>query len=185
MRREKLLQMKPGDVIGFSGRHIASDAINILTFGIPRWSLSHVGIMGYDNEHDGALRLFEADGKVGVRSVGLSDTIQAYRGRIWLYDLSRPLFLHEITRLTNRLAELKHRPYDNKGAYRSGGRLWSWLQAAYRGEDLTSLFCSELDAEVLSYIGVFPTSNASRWNPNHLTRKLRRLGIVNPPRRLK
>ena len=36
---------KPGDLIGFSGDSPVSDAINLGTFGLPRWGISHVGIM--------------------------------------------------------------------------------------------------------------------------------------------
>lgn len=176
-------KVKAGDVIGFSGRNPMSDGINIATFGIPRWGISHVGIISGDRLNGD--RLFESTSEKGVHSRPLRAAIGAYDGRVWAYTLIRPLYLHEYARMTNRLATFRGSDYDVRGALQSGGRVWSWVQAALRGEDLTSLFCSEFGAEVLSYIGLFPTSNASRWNPNHFVRKLRRLGIVNPPRRLK
>src|SRR5690349_10220807 len=49
--------IKPGDILGFSGYHPASIAINLVTYGIPFWHLSHVGIVG---EHCGELVLFES-----------------------------------------------------------------------------------------------------------------------------
>ena len=175
--------VKAGDIIGFSGRNLASDGINIATFGIPRRGISHVGIV--EPSRYGGPHLFESTSKKGVQSGVLREAVAAYDGRVWAYTLTRSLYSHELTRMTYCLAGLESRNYDFRGAFRSGGRIWSWIQAAFRGEDLTSLFCSELAAEVLSYIGIFPTSNASRWNPNHFVRKLRRLGIVNSPRRLK
>jgi hypothetical protein len=32
-------------------------------------------------------------------------------------------------------------------------------------------------------IGIYPTDNASSWNPNHAARKLRRSGILLKPHR--
>ena len=180
-----LASIKPGDVIGFSGRSWLSTGINVATFGIPLWGISHVGIMGYESGRSGNLDLFDSTGKYGVGYWRLNQTIREYNGRMWLYRLSRPLFLHEVTRLTMRLTQLWGRKYDAAGAMRAGGALWSAVQGVIRGEDLTSLFCSEFVAEQLSYIGVFPTSNASRWSPNHLVRKMRRMGILDPPVRLK
>jgi len=182
---DSLHSVQPGDVIGFSGRSWLSAGINISTFGIPFWGISHVGIVGYAHQALPSYSLFESTGKTGVQSRNFDEAIMDYNGRVWLYQLSRPLFLHEMTRLMRRLKGLEGRPYDVPGAVRAGGAIWSLIQAVARGEDLTSLFCSEFVAEVLSYIGIFPTANASRWSPNHLVRKLRRMGIVNPPMRLK
>ena len=179
-----MIDTKVGDVIGFSGRGFESDGINLATFGIPRWGISHVGIMGHAKHHKVPL-LFESVRGTGVCTSFLDTTIKHYDGRVWVYSLSSPPFLHEVGRMSARLANMVGRDYDMRGAMRSGGRLWSWAQAVARGEDLTSLFCSERVAEILSYAGIFSTANASRWSPNHLVRTLRRLGIVNPPERLK
>lgn len=176
-------RVKAGDIIGFSGRNLASDGINIATFGIPRWGISHVGII--KPSQYGGPHLLESTSERGVQSVSFREAVAAYDGKVWVYTLVRSLYPHELSRMASCLVGLENREYDFRGAFRSGGRIWSWMQAAFRGEDLTSLFCSELVAEVLSDIGIFPTSNASRWNPNHFVRKLRRLGIVNPPRKLK
>ena len=50
--------IKPGDLIGFSGEGFTGDIINIGTYGIPRWGICHVGIMG--EAKDGRLLLFES-----------------------------------------------------------------------------------------------------------------------------
>ena len=39
-------EIKAGDIIGFSGDSWISTLVNIATYGIPFWGLSHVGIMG-------------------------------------------------------------------------------------------------------------------------------------------
>ena len=49
--------IKAGDVIGFSGNSWISGLINIGTYGIPFWGISHVGIMAH--AADGRLLLFE------------------------------------------------------------------------------------------------------------------------------
>ena len=50
--------LKAGDVIGFSGQSWISFLINIGTYGIPFWGISHVGIMAH--APDGRLLLFES-----------------------------------------------------------------------------------------------------------------------------
>lgn len=216
-----LRTIKPGDVIGFSGRNWISAGINIGTFGLPSWGISHVGIASFDSGSiasydDNVLamqkelsskygkplsrlstmymagikagpgpRLFESTSKTGVRSIDLAKAVREYDGRVWVYPLSRPLFLNEMARLTDTATSLVGTSYDVSGAIHSGGLLVQLLSALVRGEDLTSLFCAEFAASQLSHIGVFPTSNASRWSPNHFVRKLRRMGIVNRPVRLK
>jgi hypothetical protein len=181
----KIYDVKPGDIIGFSGRHWKSWGVNLCSYGIPGWGLSHVGICSKVNEPVSGLRLFDSNYGIGVRYRDLKAAIRGYDGRAWLYRLSRPLYLHECARLTARATELAGRPYDSRGALRSGGRIWSSLQSLFRGEDLAALFCSEFVAELSSHIGLFNTSNASAWSPNHLMRTLRRLGIVQRPERLK
>jgi len=181
----KVLQsIEPGDVIGFSGGSLVSDAVNLLSFGIPRWSLSHVGIFSY-HESDCNLRLFDSASGFGVRHQSPYQGVEKYDGRAWLYKLHRPLYGHEYGRLEESTKNSLGRDYDAAGALRAGGKLWAACYGALRGEDLATFFCSEFVAEQLSHVGVFNTANASRWNPNHLMRTLRRLGIVCPPRRLK
>jgi len=184
--------IRPGDVIGFSGRNWISAGINVATFGVPLWGISHVGIVGHwrrdslEVEYYPSLpTLFDSTRGHGVRSRDLYSSINSYNGRVWLYQISRPLFLNESRRLTARLNRLLGRKYDTVGAMRSGGLLTKTISALIHGEDLTSLFCSEFVAEQLSYIGMFPTANASRWSPNHLIRKMRRMGVINPPIRIK
>jgi len=46
LRPKSTLTVRPGDLIGFSGESFISDFINVVTYGVPRWGISHVGIMG-------------------------------------------------------------------------------------------------------------------------------------------
>ncbi len=181
-----LKTIKPGDVIGFSGNSWTSAGVNLCSFSVPYWGLSHVGICGCDDSSMAkGLRLFDSASGAGVRSQTIARGVEGYDGKAWLYGLSRPLYIHECDRLTWHIEEMLGREYDTAGALRAGGKIWAAIQGRFRGEDLATFFCSEFVAEQLSHIGVFNTANASRWNPNHLMRTLRRLGIVQKPVRLK
>lgn len=172
---------KAGDIIGFSGAHVHSDFINVSTYGIPRRSISHVGIIAGSRGNN---LLYEAVG-TGVRACLIIPTIKMYNGRIWVYPLYRNLYPHESRRLRESLIRELAVPYDVRGAIRAGGFIFSHIESLFWKQDFSSFFCSELVASKISEIGIFPITNASRWSPNMLVRKLRREGIVHKPVRLK
>jgi len=187
--------IKPGDVIGFSGRSWLSAGINLATYGIPLLGISHVGIMA--NASDGRFLIFEStsledlpceisgDIFTGTQAHKLDDILRVYKGRVYHYPLYRPLYPSESERLTQFLMETIHIPYDKMGALRAAGVGISWIESLFRPQDLSLIFCSEWLASALSVVGVFPTSNASRWSPNRLIRCLRWNGVLCKPRRLK
>ena len=187
--------VKAGDVIGFSGRSWISAAINVGTYAIPLFGISHVGIMAHDDK--GRLLIFEStslddlpceiSGEVftGTQAHKLEDIVRVYKGRVYHYPLYRPLYPNEDERLTQFLMETIHTPYDMMGAFRSGGVGLSWFESLLRPQDLSTIFCSEWIAAALAVVGLFQTSNASRWSPNRLTRRLRWGGVLCKPRRLK
>lgn len=190
----KLHDAKPGDIMGFSGDSWASAGINVATFGIPWWSLSHVGILG---EHDGKLLLFESTtfntepceitGKViqGSQAHDLEKKIAGYHGKVYHYPLYRKLYEHERTRLNDFLHATLGHPYDKIGAFRAGGNGFSWLESQLCERDLSSLFCSEWCAAAHDEIGIFPNEDDARWNPNHFVRTERHMGLLKRPRRNK
>ena len=128
---------KAGDIIGFSGDSWLSVGINLATYGIPFWSLSHVGIVG---EHDGELLLFEStslsdlpcviQGKPvwGTQAHRIDECVRTYGGKVWHYPLYRPLYPFESKRLSEFLLEYIGKDYDAIGAFRAGGIGWSWLE---------------------------------------------------------
>lgn len=187
-------ETQPGDIIGFAGDDWISAGISLATYGIPWWSLSHVGIMG---EHDGRLLLFESTSLAappciiagqqvsGTQAHCLDSRLESYRGKVWHYPLYRPLFTHERERLTEFLLNTLGLPYDMIGAFRSGGVGFSWVESLLRDEDLSSLFCSEWCAAAHGDIGIFPNNNGARYSPNYFVRSERRAGILKKPRRLK
>jgi hypothetical protein len=186
--------LQPGTLLGFSGACGLSDIINVVTLGVPRWGLSHVGIMA---EHRGELLLFESttlDSRPcviqqklfnGTQAHRLDDVLTNYKGRVWAHPLSRPLYSFESQRLSDFLVGTIGVPYDQEGAMRSAGIGLSWVESLFRPEDLHTIFCSEWLAKAYCEIGLLLTDDASRWNPNRLARRLRRNHVVLKPRRLK
>jgi hypothetical protein len=188
-------ELQPGDIIGFSGECLTSDLINIATYGIPRWGISHVGIMG--EATDGRLLLFESTtldglpceitGKpfFGTQAHSLEAIIKLYHGKVWHYPLCRSLYDNERQRLTRFLMETVHTPYDEMGAFRSAGVGLSWIESLFHEQDLTKIYCSEWCCAAHTTLGLFRTDNVSRWNPNRFVRTERRQGILLKPWRLK
>lgn len=184
---------QPGDIIGCSGRHYQSDAINILTYGIPRFSLSHVGILC---DYKGDLLIFQSttlcvmpchiQGKhvSGTQAQEIGEFVGKENSRIWHYPLSRYLYGHEKTRLRRGLIEDIGRPYDMAGAFHSGGFLFGEVCGLLTHQSRASIFCSEWCAEAHTSIGIFPTGNYSRWNPNSFVRRERAYGVLCPPKRV-
>lgn len=187
--------VKAGDLIAFSGNSWISDLVNLATYGLPRWGVSHVGIMG--EAADDRLLLFESttlDGLPceitgvpfnGTQAHTLDKVVKSYRGKVWHYPLYRDLYDSERKRLTDFLMKTIHIPYDQMGAMRSAGVGLSWIESLFREQDLHLIFCSEWVMAAYAELGIHPTSNASRWNPNRVTRHLRRREILLKPRRLK
>jgi hypothetical protein len=195
LRPRDLHDVQSGDIIGFSGDCITSDLINIATYGIPRWGISHVGIMG--GATDGRLLLFESttlDGLpceitekpfCGTQAHSLDAVVRSYKGKIWHYPLYRSLYDNEQQRLTDFLIGTIHTPYDEMGAFRSAGVGLSWIESLFREQDLSKIFCSEWCVAAHTAIGIFRTDNVSRWNPNRFVRTERRRGILLKPWRMK
>lgn len=188
------MKIKPGDVVGFSGTGKCSIFINLMSYGIPRWGISHVGIIG---AYHGENLLFESttlsnvpcviQGKPfrGTQAVRLADRVAKYKGRIWLYPLYRKLYTAEADRLNEFLIEHIGLPYDHVGAINAGGEVWSWFGTHIREECLKRIFCSELCAAAHREIGLIRTNNVSSWNPNRFIRSERWHNILAQPRRLK
>lgn len=188
-------ELKSGDIIAFSGASFYSDLINVATYGIPRWGISHVGIMG--EARDGRLLLFESTEHGGLpceitgapfngtQAHRFDAVREAYQGKVWHYPLYRLLYDHERQRLAQFLMETIHTPYDEMGAFRSAGVGLSWIESLFREQDLTTIFCSEWACAAHTAIGIFHTDNVSRWNPNRFVRRERRRGILLKPWRKK
>ena len=187
------MDFRPGDTIGFSGDGGISFAVNILSYGLPWFSISHVGILG---EHEGELLLFESTtlsnipcviqqkSVEGVQAVRLEDRVQEYDGKVFHYPLVEPLFVSERKHLNQFLTDQIGKPYDLIGALRAGGKLVSWFESHLREADLNFLFCSELVASSLHRVDRLETHNVSSWSPNRLIRHGLKKNILQKPKRL-
>jgi len=188
------MKIKTGDIVAFSGHGKTSCFVNLVTYGIPCWHASHVGIIG---EYKGEHLLFESTTLSnvpciiqkkhfrGVQAVRLGDRVKTYRGKAWHYPIYRPLYSFEEDRLNEFLISKIGTPYDKVGGMRSAGAGFSWIESKLRGEDLNLLFCSEYVAAAHRLTGLLRIENASRWNPNKLIRHERRVKILTRSRRLK
>lgn len=188
---------KAGDIIGFSGRGLCSAVINLTTYGLPFFGISHVGIIARNPSHFRELLLYESmvntnmpceiQGKMvtGTQTHNIGESIRLYRGKVWHYPLYRFLNTKESGILTGFLHEHIGTDYDTIGAIRAGGLAFSWLESKFRKQDLSSIFCSEYCAAAHQRIGILGTNHASKWSPNRLVRVERRWGILRQPVRLK
>lgn len=184
---------KPGDIVGFSGNDFAADIINIGTYALPRWGLSHVGMLC--KHPDYGLLLYESttfndkpcviQKKMfsGTQAQYPRDKVFGYGGRVWLYSLRRRLSTDEHLLLQCFLNGSVGTPYDMIGAFRSGGEGFRYLESRMHEENLHRIFCSEWCAAAMRHIGRFGTDDASKWNPNAFCRALLdRVEVVSPVR---
>lgn len=183
---------KNGDVVAFCGNSMLSASINLLTYGIPYFSVSHVGIVCTVG---GKKLLFEslaypsspcviAGKMIKGAQAHLLEEVPVNEGRVYLYPLYRELYPHEERRMKFSLADRVGSPYDVVGALRSGGWLTGIVSSRLHSENRSTLFCSEWVASTLCEVGIFPTSNISRWSPNSLCRMGSAMGIYKRPVRV-
>lgn len=188
------LDLQPGDIVGFSGTGIVSDAINLGTYGVPRWGLSHIGIISRYEKHR---YLFEStttnrdtDCDILHRTVKgvqahLLSNIVTRPGKVWLYRSIRRLDTFEKRRLRVALLAQVGTPYDFAGAFQSRGCLLKFFRSMLREEDVTELFCSELVSLALKQSKIFQIENSSFQSPNSLVRYLVRSNVYRGRVRIK
>ena len=175
------LDLRHGDIVGFSGTGIVSDCINVGTWSLPRWGLAHVGII---SEYNHERYLFEStttngDKKCdilhcpihGVQAHRLSD-IAARPGKVWLYRPAQRLDTFEKRRLRVSLLSKLGTSYDMSGAIRSRGKALKALRSLFAQPQINELFCSELVALALKEAKIRYFKNVSFQSPNSLVRHL-------------
>jgi hypothetical protein len=194
-QRSTIDDLRPGDILGFSGCSWLSAGINLCTLGLPLVGISHVAIIAS----------VPGDGPLLWESTALThrpcffqgrriDGVQAHKiaprlrdecryTKVWHYPLSVELDERDSHRLTCYLYSMLGRSYDYLGALRARETPASWIEHWLCPENLQSVFCSELAAAALKRVGRL-TCNASNMNPNRLCRTLVRCGITRQPIRL-
>lgn len=149
-------QMKPGDVIAFGGNGFVSSVIKSVTDS----DISHVGIiMRSEDSHN---YIIESNGKTGVCVRLMSSRLEEYEGDVWWLPMSvafdKSVFIDFLMRQEGK-------EYDAPQA----------IGSALDGipdcqENLDRLFCSELVAAALEYVGAIPNVNASEMTPADVCR---------------
>lgn len=169
-------QMKPGDIIAFSGKEgeFFSDVIKWAT----RAAVSHVGIVLHsklviDNKAVGDYynQIIESttlNGFSGVTISRLSDRVASYDGEMWwlpLSDAARQKL--DLNKFYEFLFRQDRKPYDLSGAIKSGldkmDKMFGSL--TYNIENFSAFFCSELAAAGLEAGEVIKSLNASEVTP--------------------
>lgn len=187
------MKIQPGDLLGFCGNSSLSQFIILNTYGIPWWSLSHIAIAA---DLMGDTVFFEStsvnpdpcmiQGKCvkGVQVHSLA-SLDNYDAKIWHYPLRRSLNQKENKDLTDFLMSTVGKSYDYIGAFRSGAKVFSWIESKLHEENLHNIFCSELCAAAHREINRFNTNNVSRWSPNALIREEYKQAVLNSYRRIR
>lgn len=185
------LDCKAGDILGFSAWSHWGVLINLATWGVPFWSLSHVALIAMSPEDSIWPLCFEStslykqrcfiQGRTlnGVQAHATGLRVASYRGRVWLYRRAKPLTQDQSDRLTKFCLNHLGYEYDRIGAFRARGVGFGWLERLLRHEDLTSIFCSEFCPAALRAADGFATGNVSKWSPNSFAREYVRRGLVN------
>ena len=137
----------PGDIIGFSGRGLVSDIINIATYGIPRIGISHVAVVGTTELLYESTTLNNEPCAVqhrlvrGVQAHTIDTRIAAYDGKVFHYPLSTPLDQSQSTSLLSFLNSLLGTSYNDIGAFRRLRKKFSWVESQLHRENLRGVFC--------------------------------------------
>lgn len=148
-----------GDMIGFSGNGIASTAIKIVS----KSNWSHIGLTICSPEWDLVLcwestllsnvpDINSGFIKKGVMLVSLESRIFTYDGEVGIRRIQKPLISDQLAILKGFRQEVKNRPYEKNHI--------ELVRSVYDGpyglntQDLSSLFCSELFAEVCIRMGL-------------------------------
>lgn len=170
--------LRTGDVLLFSGKGFASAGIK----RILGCAWSHVGLVVRIAGSGGPLLLESTPcrhlvdaitGRAtgGVRLVCLSERLASFDGAIAVRRLDRALAPAQIERLMGVLRQLHGRPYERR-----------WLELVLSvsdrversRENLSSLFCSELIAEILQGIGLLDDVDhgglpSNEYTPHHFS----------------
>jgi hypothetical protein len=156
-------QLKTGDIVLFSGKSAVSNIIKLFSGG--KWS--HVGMVVIMEEFDRMVLLWESTtlsnipdietrtATKGVQLVPMSQRITTYEGEVTIRLLNKAISDAMNQKLAEVRKELSRKPYERsqiellKAAYDGIG-------GASSGEDLSSLFSSELVAEGYQAMGLLP-----------------------------
>ncbi len=174
--KEVRKQMKPGDIIAFSGKGHFSEIIKWAT----RSPVSHVGIilqskLLLDDEPQAGMfnQIIESatiNGFSGVSISRLSDRIDTYHGEMWWLPLSDGARNRlDTKKFFNFMLHQDRKEYDLPQALNSAMDALDDIpllgKLTNNNEDFSRFFCSELAAAGLEAGGVIGSLNASEVTP--------------------
>jgi hypothetical protein len=178
--------LKTGDTVLFSGKGKFSRIIRMGTMS----RYSHTGIVLRLPEYDAVLilestslnqKILDVEDNIpknGVQVNSLSERIKHYNGRVYVKQLNKALGPEQIKALVLLKAEIKNRPYEESKweLIRSALGMLETMAGDYYSEDLSSLFCSELNAEAYQRMKLLPDSPPSNsYNPKEISK----LNLIN------
>lgn len=193
----------PSGLIGFSGADPVSDLVNLVTWGIPRWGLSHIAIVAPHVETRLPILiesttlcdldcLYTGKRANGVQAHRIEDRVGPYSGRVWYYPPAARLTRHAATALACWCYSHRGRPYDYSGAFHARDLCCGWLARLYFPNDPDAFFCSEFVPAAMRMAGMFGRRAAGLfdrsvnvWSPNRFSRFCVRHGTHLRPVRLK
>ena len=189
-----MINFRPGDGIGISGRNCRGRVIQACTCAMG--GINHVVLVGQGSD---GVRWWEASTTTRTRDLYADKVLSGVQVHhiarrlaeegpkgsvVWHYPIRVPL-LHPgmISGLREWCRNQHGRPYDYYGAFQArvlaGGSLRRWLFRTR--ENLHSYFCSEFVAAALRQVGEFPCHDASEWSPAALCHALVETGSHWPP----
>lgn len=159
--------LKTGDILQMRGKGLFSWILG--RFG---WA-SHVGmvlvvegmVFVYESTTLSTVRDYFTGKKVkGVQVVLLSERLRTYKGKIRVRQLEKPLTSYQKEILEECRQEFRDRKYEQS--------LWQLIRAGFKwriqAKDLSSIFCSELTAEVQQRQGImrerYPSNEINPWD---------------------
>ena len=150
--------LRTGDIILFSGRCRIGVTIRIATFS--RWS--HVGMiinddpnhsfpLLYESTHNDSIKCLDVGKHTqGVQIVPFKERLEQYNGRVAIRRVINPDYSqrHQLRLYRTQMIGV---PFEkNTREIIAAASMFSWLR---KGEDLSSIFCSEHQAEEMMALG--------------------------------
>jgi hypothetical protein len=155
--------LKTGDIVFFSGKGAIPSIIKLFSGG--KWS--HVGMVLRLEEFDDIVLIWESTASIkvsdletytatkGVQLVALCQRVRTYNGEINVRQLNKPVTPEMLCKLAACRKALCSKPYE-KSEMELLKAVYDRIGGASSGEDLSSLFCSELIAEAYQVMGLLP-----------------------------
>lgn len=174
--QEARTQMKPGDVIAFSGKGDFSEIIKWAT----RSSVSHVGVIlqsqllidgqAQQGMFNQIIESTSLNGFSGVSISRLSDRLETYEGEIWWLPIRKDIYGQmDRKKFYDFLIHQERKEYDMPQAIKSAldalDKIPVIRNSTHNREDFSKFFCSELVAAALEIAGAIKSINSSEVTP--------------------